>query len=157
MTIYLGSAESWIKILSQEPESEIGFEPLLFSFLAFLTDSRPDFWTLRQPAGWSVAALGLWAPLRLREADWRTERRPERARQPQLRRHNPTTHYPNKPLEGTTDPLTTIPSYEGTTRQPTPLPHKPLSPMPRRFQAAQPSAITHYKGSSHSKPCDASF
>ena len=60
--------------------------------------SRPDFWGLRPIAGcWLASAVPLGSGW-LREADWRSERRPQRARQhnPQPR-HNLTNHYPPQP------------------------------------------------------------
>ena len=80
----------------------------------FLTDLRPDFWGLRPIAGcWLASAVPLGSGW-LREADWRSERRPQRARQhnPQPR-HNLTNHYPPQPRPNQSTPI----SYQGITSQ----------------------------------------
>ena len=90
--------------------------------------SRPDFWGLRPIAGcWLAAALGSgW----LREADWRSERRPQRARQhnPQPR-HNLTNHYPPQPRPNQSTPI----SYQGITSQ-TITPHNQVTTLTTKSQ-----------------------
>ena len=120
-----------------EPQSAFGGEKIP----RFLVSdrSRPDFWGLRPIAGcWLAAALGSgW----LREADWRSERRPQRARQhnPQPR-HNLTNHSPPQPSHN--PPLPSHNPHNQVTTPTTKSQPRPNQSTPISYQGITSQTIT---------------